>query len=139
MIRILAAVWLGIVIGVSFMATPIKFVAPSLSLPTALEVGRVTFRLLNQVELGLAAMMLVLFVLAPHRRLDVLVAMLIVVVIVLLQSFWLLPALARKTDALAGAASASPSSLHQVFVTIEAIKCVVLAFIAIRGSAELTS
>lgn len=136
MIRVLAALWLGIVIGVSFMATPIKFMAPSLSLATALEVGRVTFRLLNQVELGLAAMMVVVFVTAPHRRLDVLVAMLTVVVIVLLQSAWLLPALARKTDALAGAATASPSSLHQWFVAVEAFKCVVLAFIAIRSTAE---
>lgn len=136
MVRILAAVWLGIVIGVSFMATPIKFTAPSLSLMTALEVGRVTFRLLSQVEWGLAAMMVVVLATAAERRTDVLMAALAVAVIVLLQSTWLLPALARKTDAIASAISASPSSLHQVFVGMEAFKCLCLGFVAIKSTGE---
>jgi hypothetical protein len=139
MVRIFAALWLGIVIGVSFMATPIKFQAPSLSLPTALEVGRVTFRLLNQVEWGFAAMLLVVLATSTERRADVLLVALGVIAIVVLQSTWLLPALGRKTDALAGAMVATPSSLHRVFIGIEALKCVFLAYLAIRSGSEARS
>jgi hypothetical protein len=137
MIRILVSVWLGIVIGVSFMATPIKFAAPSLPLVTALEVGRVTFRLLNQVEWGFAAMLVVVVVaLGSERRTDVLVAALVIGMIVLLQTVWLLPALARRTDALTAGLALAPSSLHTLFIAMEAFKCLCLGFVAIRSTGE---
>jgi hypothetical protein len=53
MIRPLAWVWMGIVIGVSFLATPIKFTADSLTRPVALDVGRATFNALGYLELAL--------------------------------------------------------------------------------------
>jgi hypothetical protein len=138
MIRLLASVWLGIVIGVSFMATPIKFAAPSLPLVTALEVGRVTFRLLNQVEWGFAAMLIMVVVVAmgSERRTDVLVAALVIGMIVLLQTVWLLPELARRTDALTAGLALEPSSLHTLFIAMEAFKCVCLGFVAIRSTGE---
>jgi len=46
MVRPLAWVWMGIVIGVSFLATPVKFTADSLTRPVALDVGRATFHAL---------------------------------------------------------------------------------------------
>lgn len=36
---LLAVLWAGLLLGVSFLATPVKFLAPSLSLPVALDVG----------------------------------------------------------------------------------------------------
>ena len=42
-VTLLAWLWAGLVLGVSFVATPVKFLAPSLSLADALAVGRVTF------------------------------------------------------------------------------------------------
>ena len=47
---VLALVWFGVLAGVSFLATPIKFMAPSLSLSVALDVGRQTFAALNPLE-----------------------------------------------------------------------------------------
>jgi hypothetical protein len=47
----LALFWLGLLAGVSFLATPVKFMAPSLSLPVALDVGRQTFSVFNPLEL----------------------------------------------------------------------------------------
>lgn len=43
-VAIVSLVWAGMIVGVSGLATPAKFVAPSLNLPIALEVGRVTFQ-----------------------------------------------------------------------------------------------
>src|SRR5690606_35153067 len=39
--------WLGLLLGVSFLATPVKFAAPTLTLAVALDVGRVTFGLFS--------------------------------------------------------------------------------------------
>jgi hypothetical protein len=45
---IAAILWLGLLLGVSFLATPAKFLAPSLALPVALDVGRHTFAVFNK-------------------------------------------------------------------------------------------
>ena len=45
-LRNLFLIWAGIIFGVSLLATPAKFLAPDLSLTEALQVGRVTFRVL---------------------------------------------------------------------------------------------
>ena len=60
--------WAGLAIGVAFLATPAKFLAPSLSLTVALEVGRHTFRVYNGVELALVLGLLVLGAASRQRR-----------------------------------------------------------------------
>ncbi|MGH6868523.1 MAG: hypothetical protein ACREDA_06585 [Methylocella sp.] len=40
---LLPVLWIGVLIGISFIATPIKFKARSLTLPVALDVGQTTF------------------------------------------------------------------------------------------------
>src|SRR3546814_15867617 len=60
--------WAGMILDVSFLATPAKFLAPSIPLPVALDVGRQTFAIFTWVEIGwsLALVGLVL-VHAPTR------------------------------------------------------------------------
>jgi hypothetical protein len=48
---ILITVWAGVIIGVSLIATPVKFQAPSLTLLKGTEIGRYTFRLPTRIEL----------------------------------------------------------------------------------------
>ena len=55
--------WLGLLIGVSFIATPAKFVAASLTLPVAVDVGRVTFAFFNEIEWGMFALLVIAIVL----------------------------------------------------------------------------
>ena len=52
MIRFIAYVWLGLVLGVSFLATPVKFRAKSLTRPVALDVGRTTFHAFGKLEVA---------------------------------------------------------------------------------------
>ncbi|WP_415289162.1 hypothetical protein RSD66_04440 [Brevundimonas sp. S1H14] len=56
-VAFVATLWLGLLIGVSFLATPVKFQAPSLTLATALEVGQATFALFTRVEWGLVVLL----------------------------------------------------------------------------------
>jgi hypothetical protein len=122
-----ALVWLGIVIGVSFMATPIKFAAPSLDLPTALEVGRVTFRLLTRVEWVLA-IVLVAFTWGAGRKLPW--SAYVVIGIVVAEVAWLLPGLAARTDAIRAGGSPPASILHDLFIAAETAKCLALGHTA---------
>jgi hypothetical protein len=122
---VLLAVWAGIVIGVSLISTPVKFQAPLLTMPAGLDVGRYTFRLLSEIELGLAAIAIVAAIAAKPRRL-VTVALALVIVAVLIEHYWLLPMLdARVTRILAGE-SVPASSYHTVFAAMEVIKSLLL-------------
>jgi hypothetical protein len=63
----LIMLWSGVVIGVSFLAAPAKFSAPTLSLPVALDVGRQELRMLNLAEVALSVVALAL---AAHAHVE---------------------------------------------------------------------
>jgi len=44
-------VWLGMVLAISFVETPLKFQAPGITLPLGLQIGRLVFPVLNVLEL----------------------------------------------------------------------------------------
>ena len=59
--------WLGLVLGISVIETPLKFRAPGITLPLGLGIGRLVFRALNRVELVIAV---VLTAVVAHRARD---------------------------------------------------------------------
>ncbi len=48
--KTVSLLWAGAVVGISFIATPAKFLAESLDRPTALDVGRTTFHVFGLIE-----------------------------------------------------------------------------------------
>ncbi len=120
--RALALVWAGMVLGVSFLATPAKFLAPSLSLPVALDVGRHTFRAFGRVEMALAAL-LGLRAAAPGRQRQLALAP---GLIVLAQALWLRPRLDARTQQVAGNQEPPSSGLHLAYVACEVAKLAAL-------------
>lgn len=123
--RALALVWAGMVLGVSFVATPAKFLAPSLSRPVALDVGRHTFRTFGRLETALAAL---LGITAPVRLLTLAPG-----AMVLAQALWLRPRLATRTQRVieGGTAPASPS-LHAAYVISESAKLAALLTLGLK-------
>lgn len=49
-------IWLGAVLAISFLETPLKFRAPDITIPLGLGIGRLVFRALNVAELIFAAL-----------------------------------------------------------------------------------
>ena len=43
-------VWTGMIAGISFLETPLKFRAPGVTLPLGLGIGQLVFRALNKTE-----------------------------------------------------------------------------------------
>jgi len=131
-LALLTLVWAGMVIGVSGLATPAKFAAPSLSLPVALDVGRTTFHVFTRVEwiLGLALVLLTPWL--RHRRL-MLLATLLIVATVLLQALYLLPELNLRVATIIAGQTPPPSSLHVWYTIAEAGKLTALLSLGIAG------
>lgn len=113
--------WAGLSVGVAFLATPAKFLAPSLSLEVALDVGRQTFAIYNRAELGLAAALAVLAVLSrrPGRWA---VALSVPVLTVAAQALWLIPVLDARVSAILAGDRPPASSLHVLYIAGEAVK-----------------
>lgn len=125
-----ALAWLGMLLGVSFLATPVKFTAPSLDLRVALDVGRVTFAAFSKAEWGLS-LLLAIATFAPRtsRALAGLAAL--AVLIVGIQVLWLLPALDVRVAAVIAGAPMEPSVHHAAYAVLEAAKAAVLAAVAL--------
>lgn len=127
----LAWLWLGLLIGVSFLATPVKFVAPDLTLPVALQVGAATFALFTKVEWMLAAAALAIGAFAGSQKRALLALVAGLAAIVVVQAVWLLPALdARVAETVAGHPP-PPSHHHAVYAALEVFKAGLLLGLAL--------
>ena len=130
MFLLLLTVWAGIIIGVSLMATPIKFQAPSLTLQTGLEVGRYTFRLLGRVEFCLLiAAVAPVGMVQPRGITWVLLAL--IVVVITLQRFWLLPFLDNRVSEILAGGAPLFSIHHRIYAAMEVAKATLLILSAV--------
>jgi len=121
----IALLWAGLLVGVSFLATPIKFTAASLTLPVALDVGRVTFHLLVKFE-WIALALLLATAMSARLPLWHFVPIVMIAACLLVQTFGLLPPLDARVAAIIAGEPVSKSSLHLVYVACEGIKLVLL-------------
>jgi hypothetical protein len=124
------AVWAGIVIGVSFIATIAKFAAPSLTRPVALEVGAHTFAMLARIEWGLAAALALLILAAGIDRLR-LVLFILIAAILATAALWLYPQLNARAALVVARQPLPPSPLHAFSVAAESLKVLLLALFAV--------
>lgn len=125
----IALVWAGIVIGCSFIATTAKFRAPSLSLNTAIEVGRSTFRAMVGVEVVLAIIAVTLM--ARNRQPNLMFWM--AVLILISQWFVVMPFLNDRTDAILQGRQASGPPWHIAYILLEVTKVVLLLVLAFQS------
>lgn len=119
----LCLLWAGLLAGVSFLATPIKFRAPSLTMPVALDVGRQTFGAFNKVELlAVIIGVFLLFRLRGRQPRAVTVSLGLAGFIVLLQSVWLLPVLDARVVQILDNKNPPSSPLHWIYIGLEVVK-----------------
>lgn len=130
---VLSAVWIGLIIGVSFIATPVKFRAPSITTPIAVDIGRVTFGLFGRIEAVLALVLLVGtldFSSGQFKSNEILFATLCAG-IVAFQLFWLRPFLDHRVGQILNGEEPPKSQAHKVYVGLELAKLVALAGVAV--------
>ena len=119
----LAFVWLGLIVGISFIEAPIKFRAPGVTIPLGLGIGRIVFRALNRLELVLGILIVLATLTALPRGVPSLVLAAVALVVLLVQLIFVRPALNRRSDAvLAGGSAEKRSTTHFWYVGLEVVK-----------------
>jgi hypothetical protein len=129
-----AFVWLGMVLGISFLEAPLKFRAPGVTVALGVGIGRLVFRALNLVEAAFALVLLVTVAIAlpavPWPSAAAIAAVAVVLVIGA-------GVLRRRMDArvLRGEVSGGQPrhALHIGYVVLECIKVVLLLVIGITA------
>lgn len=122
--------WAGFVCAISFMESWLKFRAPGVTLPIGLGIGRIVFNALNRVEWVFALVILCSLawnkaLLTPQNTF-----LFIILAILLLQTFWLLPDLDKRAQAIIDGKPAGASYTHFYFIAGEILK---LACLVISG------
>lgn len=122
-------VWLGMVLAISFIEAPLKFRAPGVTLQIGLGIGRLVFRVLNAVEVVLAAAVAVAL-LSIDAPAVALIALAIAAVALAAQLIGVRPQLVKRSDAVLAAgpdaAQLPRSRAHHVYVALELVKVVSL-------------
>lgn len=132
-----AFTWAGLVLGLSFIETPLKFQAPGISEVLGVGIGRLVFSTLNRIEAALTILLLAMLWMEPLDRMKWGLFG-IVAAIVLLQTLWLLPLLDTRAQLLLDGNPAPPSFHHLLFIGVEAVKLLVLftlGIVAVRRKA----
>lgn len=115
--------WIGFVCAISFMEAWLKFRAPGITLPLGLGIGRLVFSALNKVEWVFALVILLSGFLAKEKWFNLnILAFVIPFVLLITQSFWLLPALDARAELIINVHDLKPSNLHFYYVAMEIIK-----------------
>lgn len=127
--------WLGLTVGVTLIATPVRFTAGSITRPVALDVGRVVFAALNKAEF-LALVLLLIVVRVSGRSAGLWAPSAALALIILAQGAWLIPELAARTDIILAGGEPPPSYAHAIYSTLEFAKIGLLLFVGFRSLAR---
>lgn len=120
--------WVGMTIGISMIATPVRFTAQTITREIALDVGRVVFAALNKAELvALVLLLIVVRVSGAAARYWGFCSVL--ALIVLAQSVWLTPELAERTQMIINGVEPPRSYAHAIYSSLELIKIGLLLYL----------
>ncbi|PXX68473.1 hypothetical protein DFR70_102154 [Nocardia tenerifensis] len=130
---LLPALWLGMVLAISFLEAPLKFRAPGVTVALGLGIGRLVFRALNTVEAVLAvALVLAALVVGPAGGAW---AWLVVAVVLLAAQILLVrPPLSRRADRVLAGEELPRSHAHFWYIGLEVGKVVALIGLAIAAA-----
>ena len=130
----ISLIWLGMILGISFLEAPVKFTAPSVTLEIGLDIGRQVFGVFNRVECALALAMAILIVFVRQRN-RLLILMGVAWSSLALQTFWLLPVLNNRVELILQGQTPAQSYQHTIYIVLEIFKALALAvygFMAFR-------
>ena len=119
-------VWLGMVLAISFIETPLKFRAPGVTLQIGLGIGRLVFRAVNACELALAAVVVAALAVQRPPEVGPAVSAAVALVTLLGQVLVVRPRLTRRSDAVLAGAQGPRSRAHWGYVGLETVKVIAL-------------
>lgn len=119
--------WMGILIAISFLETPLKFQVPGITLPFALELGKLMFGVSINIQLLLAVLLMMLF----FRNINFIkrdfIFLGFLLILLMIEKLWILPVLDARADLISAGNPVPPSDLHNIFIGAEVLKLILLA------------
>lgn len=130
---IILTFWAGAVSSISFMEAWIKFQAPGVTLPIGLSIGMKVFRALNFIEWALLVSYSTILMLSISK-LSPLVKILsgVLMLVLLVQSFVLLPALSDRALMIIDGKQVADSLDHLYYVILEVVKVTFLIVLSVK-------
>ncbi len=124
-------IWVGLVLGISFLEAPLKFTAPGITLELGLGIGKVVFGALNKIEIGLCISILLSLLFAKFSLKSNSIYVLAFFVLIV-QSAWLLPILEERAVGIINGQNVPDTNHHITYIILEVIKLVLLLTAGIR-------
>lgn len=118
-------IWFGALIGLSFIATPAKFLVTELDIITAIKVGRMTFDVFMYFELLMIVVLLFIILLKKCRRFSVFYVFALVFIYAV-QQIIVMPIVGANTDALFRGELTYNDGAHYAFIGLEVLKALAL-------------
>lgn len=134
---VLPAIWIGLIVGLSFMETPLKFQAPGITTELGLGIGRLVFVALSVAGWGI---LVALTLIAQARPRETKAGWLLIAamwVIMAAESFVIRPALAARTDILLAGGDPGESWLHYGYIAAELLLLGVLVGYIVLGARRI--
>src|SRR5699024_8603500 len=143
-------IWIGLIIGISFIEAPLKFTAPGITIPLGLGIGRRVFLAMNIVEVVVAIVLLIALLSMSRsntrggiehfsaKRVSTISA----VAMLVLKTAITRPLLAVESDAVLARTSEGGSATHYYYIGVEAILFIALISLTttvVRGVLAPTS
>lgn len=128
--------WIGFVCSISFMEAWVKFRTPNMTLPVGLAIGKVVFAALNKVEWVFAGILALTSVFQRERGKST-ILLCIPILILVFQTFYLLPILNARSDALSQGLTLPKSYDHFYYIFVEVVKVVSLFIFGVQKIIDL--
>lgn len=122
---ILPAVWIGLIIGISFIEAPLKFQAPGITIPLGLGIGRLVFTAMNIVA-GVLLILLTIASLKPRLTRGPFAVLFALWGVLLIEVALIRPQLNRRTDQVLAGVDEGGSIWHYLYIAADGSLLVLL-------------
>lgn len=128
-ILLILGIWIGMVLGISFVEAPLKFKAPNITMILGLGIGQLVFSALNKFEI-VFSIFAIIWLIIEYKNLNTLtvVVLSIPILFIVLQSLWLFPILNARIDRLMIGEEVAKSYHHFYYIILEVLKVVFLIY-----------
>lgn len=135
---VLPAVWLGLLIGISLIETPLKFQAPGITIPLGLGIGRLVFAAMNVAE-AVLALLLLLAVFRSHAPRSERVLAFMLAAVLALKALVVRPLVQGTTDAVIAGEREGGSGMHLLYIAADGLLIVGLVALLVLAGRSLLS
>ena len=127
---VVTILWIGFLLAISWMETPLRFQPEQISVLEALSIGRLVFHALNVVEIICCVMLLILSLVNLRQSRNLKMVFGCVIVCLVVQTILLFGVLDSRTEAMLRGEDVPASSWHGVYIGIDLLKLIGLIAMA---------